>query len=364
MTPDVLVMGAGPAGCAAAIELAALGASVLLVDRARFPRPKVCGCCLGPLAVGELRRMGVEPLAQDDALALGKLQLRAPGTGAEMVLVDSVVAGREALDARLLGAVRDAGVEVMTGTRARLGDSDGAGREVLLGGDHAGSVRAPVVVLATGLPVQRAGTAAARPGGRIGLSQSRAAQGGPAAGAVLMTASSCGYVGMVRLGDGRLNVAASLPETAVRLCGSPGVAVDAVLREAGLPPLRWHEGWRGTPALRFAAPMDHGPHTLTAGDAAGFWEPFTGEGIGWALRGGRMVAATALRLSRRWDARVAAEWQLAQRRWLRRAQRRSRVVAALAGRPRLAAAVVAAAGLVPAAAGRVLGGGQATGAPA
>ena len=55
---DALVIGAGPAGAVAARELARRGASVLLVDKSRFPRPKVCGCCVNGAAVGTLKRHG------------------------------------------------------------------------------------------------------------------------------------------------------------------------------------------------------------------------------------------------------------------------------------------------------------------
>ena len=51
---DVVVVGAGPAGAAAATKLGKNGLRVLLLDREDFPRPKVCGCCLSPLALNEL----------------------------------------------------------------------------------------------------------------------------------------------------------------------------------------------------------------------------------------------------------------------------------------------------------------------
>ena len=54
-TWDAVVVGAGPAGSMAALGLARAGAAVLLVDRATFPRPKVCGCCLNGAALAALR---------------------------------------------------------------------------------------------------------------------------------------------------------------------------------------------------------------------------------------------------------------------------------------------------------------------
>ena len=59
MTWDALVIGAGPAGSVAARELARRGCRVLLVDKATFPRPKVCGCCVNGAAIRALERLGL-----------------------------------------------------------------------------------------------------------------------------------------------------------------------------------------------------------------------------------------------------------------------------------------------------------------
>src|SRR4051812_35832232 len=59
---DVIAVGAGPAGAVAARELARRGASVLLVERATFPRPKVCGCCLNPWSLATLAGLGLGDL--------------------------------------------------------------------------------------------------------------------------------------------------------------------------------------------------------------------------------------------------------------------------------------------------------------
>ena len=59
LTPEILVIGAGPGGAAAAWGLAQAGHDVLMIDRAEFPRDKTCGDGLTPMAVGTLREMGV-----------------------------------------------------------------------------------------------------------------------------------------------------------------------------------------------------------------------------------------------------------------------------------------------------------------
>ncbi len=64
---DVVVVGAGPAGTMAAREAARLGCSVLLVDKASWPRPKVCGCCLNETALSVLEEVDLTDLPGDMA---------------------------------------------------------------------------------------------------------------------------------------------------------------------------------------------------------------------------------------------------------------------------------------------------------
>ena len=78
MTPEVIVVGAGPGGAATAIILAELGVSVLVLDRARFPRPKICGEYLSPEAPRVLDRLGVLKAVDDTAVPIGGMRITAP----------------------------------------------------------------------------------------------------------------------------------------------------------------------------------------------------------------------------------------------------------------------------------------------
>ncbi len=331
---NVVVIGAGPAGTATAIELARGGTAVTLVERRSFPRPKVCGGCLGPRALDCLRHLDVDPLATAGSGALDEVRVAAAGGHAALPLVEGAVIDRSALDLALLQRAVAAGVEVLTETRARIlpgGDTE-ARLEIELRGPAATRVvAAAVAVDATGLPV----AAANDPDARVGLGQTRDAEVGPGPGEVWMAAARAGYAGLVRFGDGRLNVAASVEASALHGT-EPGTVVDSILVAAGLPTLQWDEGWSGTRRLR-VAPREQLQHrVLSVGDAAGFWEPFTGEGIGWALEAGIAAAPTAARLASRWDSRVAGDWQLERQAWMRRVQARSRTVAGIVQRPLVA----------------------------
>ena len=73
---DALVIGAGPAGSVTARELARRGCRVLLVDKAHFPRAKVCGCCLNGAAAATLERLGLAHVVAD-AVPLNRVTVAA-----------------------------------------------------------------------------------------------------------------------------------------------------------------------------------------------------------------------------------------------------------------------------------------------
>lgn len=345
---EVLVVGGGPAGAAAAIELARLGADVLLVERRAFPRPKVCGGCLGPRAIACLRQLGLDPTRLEGAMPLDRVRVHVPGANAVLPLPEGIAVDRADFDQRLLVLAQEAGAEVWTEARARIDEEVAAGRRVRVEGrDGVNVVVANAVVLATGLP----SSPASAPGARVGLSQTRPVTGmlsGPPGGEVWMVSGTLGYIGMVRLAERRLNVAASIPASALG-DSTPSARVDEILVEAGLPALGWHDGWTGTPPLHAHAPDLVENRVLPVGDAAGFWEPFTGEGIGWGLEAGIAVAPVALELGRHWDPQRAAAWMRDRHAWMRKVQTRSRTVAAISARPRIARVALGLIGRVPAA---------------
>ncbi|MDQ3640883.1 MAG: FAD-dependent oxidoreductase, partial [Actinomycetota bacterium] len=128
--PHVVVVGGGPAGAAAAITLARAGTSVLLVDKARFPRDKCCGDGLTADALRQLEALGLRPESVADWQQVHEVFVRSPvGRTVSFPLPDdgqyAVVAPRTQLDAALLDVARAAGVKVADGhglTGARLVD--------------------------------------------------------------------------------------------------------------------------------------------------------------------------------------------------------------------------------------------------
>ena len=361
-TWDVVVVGAGPAGAMAAHELARHGCAVLLVDRAAFPRGKVCGCCLNGAALATLAAAGLGTLtARCEAVPLRSIRLAAAGRLASLPLSGGVSLSRESFDAALVTAAIAAGAAFLPRTYASLngwrvadgeegtGFSSPATRLVELRQENAVvRVAARVVLAADGLGgklVARAGVSAVdtEAGARIGAGV--VAADGPAfytPGVIYMACGRAGYLGLVRLEDGRLDLAAALDPHGVRIQGGPGRAAAELLDEVGWPAVPNLAGlnWRGTPALTRRVRRLSAERLFVLGDAAGYIEPFTGEGIAWALAAGRAVAPVAARAAQRWHPDLGRQWCLEYRRRITSRQIACRTVAAVLRWPSLTRAVI------------------------
>jgi flavin-dependent dehydrogenase len=339
-TYDAVVVGAGPAGTMTALELARRDLSVLLVERQTMPRWKVCGACLSAGTLEVLDRAGLP--APRDGVPLRHLRLTAGSSEARVPLKGSMAVSRRSFDQALLDAAQEEGVAVMTPARARLGPIERDHRVVRIEraeGDL--EVAARVVIDAGGLGGGLASSLEVQgdrldPSSRIGVGAVFAPDSpGYEPGEIHMAMGEGSYVGLVRVVDGTLTVAAALDPSLLRLHGSPGDAVGAVLRRAGVPalPVTVSLGWKGTPALT-RTPATRGAERLFAvGDAAGYVEPFTGEGIAWALAGARALAPLAAQAAQHWDPAQLAAWDRAHSTSMASAQRLCRAVAWTSRRP-------------------------------
>ena len=379
-----VVVGAGPAGAAAAIRLAAHGLRTLLVDRHHFPRDKVCGCCLSRRALDELDRLGAASLPAD-AVPLAAVRLAHRGRWARLPLPAGRVVSRAALDAALVRQAIAAGAHWLPGVQvAALDDTaarpEGAVSVVLRpeAGASADSVsiEAALVVLAGGL-VEHVRIGSPETKGRIRAHRiapgSRLGVGGilPAttcalpAGELVMAVGRQGYCGVVRLEDGRIDVAAAVDRGALAPHADPARAIADILgepgpRPAGLLPDRdtlLAATFRVTPALTRHAPLvaDGSGRILRSGDTAAYVEPFTGEGIGWALSSSRILATAVLGPTGLLPpAAGAARYLAGHRRAFGPVHARCRFVAAVLRHPRAVSAAVAVARAMPWAARRIL----------
>ena len=365
---DVVVVGAGPAGALAAHGLASRGVRVLLVEQRLFPRWKVCGACLSPQALAALKTAGLGNLvAAQGGLPLERLQLGVAGLVSPLALGAGRVLSRSRLDQALLEAAVAVGATVMTGTRAVLGAAATGlepDREVVLQkGTTRWSVSAKVVLIAAGLSHRAIDNEAEistsiEPHSRIGAGcvlPGEAAELPP--GVLQMAVGHGGYVGLVRVESGEINLACAFDRPMLGSGGGAALLCQKILAEAGfatLPGLK-ESAWQLTAALsRHTIPLA-GHRLLLLGDAAGYVEPFTGEGMGWALTSSLAALPLVLRGLENWDGAIETEWRRLHRRWVAQKQKSCRVLAVVLRHPRISWGLHRLAGSFPSVAGSMIG---------
>lgn len=318
--PDVVIVGGGPAGATAAILLAAGGARVWLLDKAVFPREKLCGELLSPEAVPILARTGVlPPLASRAGRASdvvftsatgGSLRLPVPHGGAARPGHGGVALGipRREMDAALLARASALGVDVVEGFEVReLGLVAGRAGEIrghVRGRATSTAFTARCVLAADGRdstlarlvdPARRRRRASPRFGikahyrGISGLD-----------GAVELHWFRGGYVGLTDLGEGLVNVcslidrsvAGDIPREPERIatevfCSNP-------FARARLARAERVSEWHAVGSLVFRSEVPARAGVLFLGDAAGTIDPFAGEGMSMALRSAEIAAEEVL----------------------------------------------------------------------
>jgi geranylgeranyl reductase family protein len=323
---DVVVVGAGPAGSAAAAWAARAGHDVLVVDAADFPRDKACGDGLTPRAVDELERLGLgdwlDAHIRHRGLRMtgfgGEVEVRWPGPSFPST---GSAAPRTELDERIRKVAEDSGARMLLGRKAVGVQHDSFGRVLSVTLAGGAQVRCRSLIVADG---------ARSPLGRVlGRQWHRETAYAIAARGYLASPRSDepwltshlelrspdgavlpGYGWIFPLGNGEVNIGVGALATAKR-------PADLALRPllnyyADLRRDEW--GFDGAPRAPASAllPMGGavsgvaGPNWMLIGDAAACVNPLNGEGIDYGLETGRLAVELlgAADLSQAWPAEL------------------------------------------------------------
>jgi menaquinone-9 beta-reductase len=340
---DVIVVGGGPAGASTAHSLARAGVDVLLLDRAKFPRDKTCAEYLSPQAARILSDMNVlDEIERTRPAHLAGMRVRAPdGHFADGEFASThgfrpfrdygLAVRRTVLDAIVLNGARAAGARVEELARVTDVTKDETGRvsgvTVIGPGGKSQSLASKFVVGADGLRSvvgKRLGlmhTSRFFPKRLALVSHYRNVRDVGALGE--MHVDHKGYFGIVHVGGGLMNVAVVVPMSRAREIGEgraefldQWIASRPHLAERFVGAERV-EDVRATGPFATESRPAWAPGAALVGDAADFFDPFTGEGMYAALRGGEMLASfivEALKAGPNRENKVLDAYETARRR--------------------------------------------------
>lgn len=368
---DAVIVGGGVAGGFAALRLAHAGWRIALIEKAARHRHKACGHCLHQRSFASLERAGV--LEDVKSAASGRTNsLRVHQVGKRVLqsnfasdddAAQGLMISRSVLDQLLIDRAAALGAEIFQPARARVIFNASNTRVVVECGSLVTTIQTPLVIGADGVgsSVARiAGLADAASAGRnFGCSFSCNAPKGQDgdSGTIEMFMTDGGYLGMVNDGRGHLHIAMRI---AASLRSSQRVPVQFVRAAA-----HQHERLQSIGLHRLArddmrhfcavGPLPWQPRNVASnraalvGDAAGYIEPFTGEGMTWALQSADALATVLEQTPPgTWNEKLATAYARQWKRQVSRRQRLCRTVATALKSPRLTGMCISAARRMPA----------------
>jgi geranylgeranyl reductase family protein len=292
---DVAIVGAGPAGSAVAAFCAQAGLRTLLLEREKFPREKVCGDCLNPSCWPVLRQLGI--IERVRALPHGVLDaVEFIAIGGQRIQVDlpsgnesEIAIKRSLLDGLLLSRAQELGAEVREATTVSAIEKTRSSHWMIEIGQERIEARLLVGADGRNSTVARLCNLLPRPARERVALQTHIPLPNNFGNRVVLQFLPEGYSGQAPVNDRELNlclvgVPASI--SSLRHWAEENFEIDS------------DHAWRTiTPLTRAALPPAH-ENLFLIGDASRVVEPFTGEGIYYALRGGELAAQAIAKIVR------------------------------------------------------------------
>ncbi|WP_205855062.1 NAD(P)/FAD-dependent oxidoreductase [Pirellula sp. SH-Sr6A] len=313
---DCVVIGAGVAGLSFAIRAARGGHRVLILEAKTFPREKVCGGCLNRRAQGHLKELGILGRVMALGTPIEELVVDCQGTLSSWKVPTMLSIRRSTLDQVLAETAIAAGCEIRWNTRGTVveaGESGPATVKLQKEGETRAAtfVHAGMVAVAAGLtrsPIQKdpRWNQQISDRSRIGvhalchLSDLHSQLGScewlrslVAQRQLHMLVGKSGYLGICLSDDGYVDFAAAIDPDRIENRQCIGGTVDSILQDCQRDSLfgRLHTEWFATPPLTRSSAVVGIGRTFLVGDALGYVEPFTGEGMSWAFASAKRLAA-------------------------------------------------------------------------
>ncbi len=335
---DCAVIGAGVAGSLAALKLSKLGYRILIIEAKQFPREKVCGCCLNQRGIQVLTRAGLrENFEKLNGSRIDQWLLSFNGKSFRWSIPGMVATKRSQLDSMLVECAVASGAKFMQQTRGFVlpMDQQNSNHRLIEIRSHDSVPRivgAKLVLVADGLTLSSLSKldefhSTVSTNARIGVQAllPRAAIDREYQDLLSMLVSKDGYVGIAPVGSDTIDVAAAIEPQRINSESRPQDVVASILRSnrysINFDELRKAK-WQATPPLTRHSKTCGSQRLLLIGDSLGYVEPFTGEGMSWALRSAELVIDLAVEAMDNWNDRLIAEWRstiqanLTQQQWL------------------------------------------------
>ncbi|MEY4566142.1 MAG: hypothetical protein RLY14_1112 [Planctomycetota bacterium] len=341
---DLIVIGGGLAGLATAVSAARLGRSVLLCEKKSYPRSKVCGACLNGNALAAMKELGFSNiLDRCHAPSLNKVYIANGKRRIELNLPGGRAITREKLDFELAFEAQKAGVTLLQDCQANLDDciTSSTFREVKLTQGHSTrKFTAKVIAITAGLAGIKLpeGTEPAKvaPHSKIGMGTTCLdPNSNIELGKIYLCVRKEGYLGIVQAEQGILNLAAAIQPSLLKSPRTFNNWAQETLQlyglHANLPSDSTY--WQGTPALTRQLTLPAGHRWLAIGDSAGYVEPFTGEGMAWALASGTVAGNLIANQLDSWNSECENHWIKLHRSLIRSRQSGCRCLAWCLERP-------------------------------